>query len=1010
MANPREKFQALLRKLFQFDCAELDFGIYRIMNQKRDVINKFIEKDLLDGVAMELTTGALAQESGLAQQLAEVSAQIKENFGDEALDAEGNLAKEYQTTPRGKQYLELRERASSARSSTELETEIFNHLYDFFSRYYDEGDFMSLRRYSKRDKYAIPYNGEEVHLHWANADQYYIKTGENFTDYSYKQGGWTVCFKLRNANVEQNNVKGAKRFFLPRIDDVELDKKANVLTVPFEYRPLSGDEETRYGSKPQEKILAEAYPKILAMGKVHQDALAALMHEKRKDAEGKPVTLLEHHLWTYARKNSSDFFIHKDLKGFLERELDFYLKNEVLNIDEIEAGGEARSPRWFQTMTTIKAIGRKIIVFLAQIEDFQKRIFEKKKFVTEVNYCITLDRVPEELYSEIIKNKAQLEEWKRLFYIHEIKREGKSAAYSEPLKLDFLKEHKYLVLDTGFFPDSFKERLIQSIENLDDLIDGVLLKSDNYQALRVLGQLLRGRVSCVYIDPPYNSKTSEILYKNTYKHSSWATLMANRLLLSKEMCTADGSHVVAIDENEQEVLGFIMRSIFPDHNRTCVAVVHNKKGIQGDHFSYSHEYAYFSIPQGLKYTNEKPIPENEWEWDNLRKWGNESERDTAKNCFYPIFVKDGSIIGFGDVCEESFHPKKNNVSQKDGVVVIYPVDSEGVERKWRYARDSVDGIKNILKVHRTQSGELQILKAKNSRQFKTIWDDSIYIAGDNGTRVLSDMGLKPDDNLFPKSIFTVMDSIHAVSNASALVLDYFGGSGTTAHAVIKLNRDDKGAGKRKYVLIEVGDYFDTVLKPRVQKVIYSDGWKEGKPVSRKGSSHAFKYMRLESYEDALDNISFQSPDNQDMFKLDDYVLSYMLDFETRQSETLLNVAKLDTPFDYKLKRHGKDKALPVDLPETFNYLIGLHVDSRRVLENKDNRYLVYRGKAEDRQTVIIWRTTSGWGQKEFEQDRDFVLKEKLTDGAEDVFVNADSFISGARSLDPVFKHRMFNEE
>ena len=72
---------------------------------------------------------------------------------------------------------------------------------------------MSLRRYSKRDKYAIPYNGEEVYLHWANADQYYIKTGENFTDYSYKHGGWTIQFKLRNADVEQNNVKGAKRFF-----------------------------------------------------------------------------------------------------------------------------------------------------------------------------------------------------------------------------------------------------------------------------------------------------------------------------------------------------------------------------------------------------------------------------------------------------------------------------------------------------------------------------------------------------------------------------------------------------------------------------------------------------------------------------------------------------------------------------------------------------------------------------------------------------------------------------
>ena len=248
MPTPREKFQELLKKLFQFDCADLDFGIYRIMNQKRAVIERFIEKDLLAGVAAELSTGALAAESGLAQQLEEVTAKIRENFGDDALDAEGNLVK-YTDSPRGQQYLELQDRVGKAKSQPELEADIFNHLYAFFSRYYDEGDFMSLRRYSKRDKYAIPYNGEEVHLHWANADQYYIKTGENFTDYSYKHGGWTVQFKLRNADVEQSNVKGAKRFFVPRTADVALEEAAHMLTIPFEYRPLNADEEIRYGSK-----------------------------------------------------------------------------------------------------------------------------------------------------------------------------------------------------------------------------------------------------------------------------------------------------------------------------------------------------------------------------------------------------------------------------------------------------------------------------------------------------------------------------------------------------------------------------------------------------------------------------------------------------------------------------------------------------------------------------------------------------------------------------------------
>src|SRR5215813_522740 len=263
MSTPREKLQELLRKLFQFDAAELDFGIYRIMNHKRTVIEDFIEKDLLDAVTAELASGALAQQSTLADELAETIEQIKDKLGSEALDAEGNLDPTYEKTPLGKQYLKLHAAAAGAKNRPELEAEIFNQLYTFFSRYYDEGDFMSLRRYSKREKYAIPYNGEEVFLHWANSDQYYIKTGENFTDYSYSHGNWSVRFKLRNANIEQNNVKGAKRFFVPQLTAVAVDEVRREVTVPFEFRPFTAEEEIRFGkTKIQEAIAAEAVPQI----------------------------------------------------------------------------------------------------------------------------------------------------------------------------------------------------------------------------------------------------------------------------------------------------------------------------------------------------------------------------------------------------------------------------------------------------------------------------------------------------------------------------------------------------------------------------------------------------------------------------------------------------------------------------------------------------------------------------------------------------------------------------
>lgn len=1025
MANPREKFQVLLRKLFQFDCAELDFGIYRIMNQKRDVIEKFIEKDLLDGVAKELASGALAEESGLAQQLAEVSAQIKENFGEEALDAEGNLAKEYHATPKGKQYLELRERAASARSGEELEAEIFNHLYAFFSRYYDDGDFMSLRRYSKRDKYAVPYNGEEVYLHWANADQYYIKTGENFTDYSYKYGGWSIFFKMRNADVEQNNVKGAKRFFVPRTDAVVNDKKTRSMTVPFEYRPLETDEETRYGSRQtQTKILGEAAPKILSAAKGVQDLLAALSHEKRKDAEGNSVSLLEHHLATYTRKNTSDFFIHKDLKGFLGRELDFYLKNEVLNLDELEAGGQSRSPRWFQMMAVMKAIGHRIITFLAQIEDFQKRIFEKKKFVTEVNYCVTLDRVPEELYPEIIKNKAQIEEWKRLFHVEEIKKDLATPGFTEPVKNDFLTSNPFLVLDTQYFSPEFKETLLAKGEALkgaalDDALNGLLIHGDNFQVLNLLKQRYKEQVHCVHIDPPYNTETSGFLYKNAYQHSSWLSWMAELSKLASAHLTHDGTFLCHIDENEYERLHLLLDALGLPNGGTIVWDKKNpmlgRTGVATQHeyitwrtFVEDPIYLRSATFELIMETAKKIIKKHHGVTAKARKeyadWIAKYPGLTGGERAYRMIEDNGCVyrgVAMG-APEYRTDPKFHIPLIHPKTKKPCPVPSNGWSRKPETLKDLIDQNEILFGDDESVQPQRKVyLTPESQRQISSVVQDA-----SRGKTDLEKMGLE-FPYCHPLSLYIELLGAGA-SSSDAVVLDFFAGSGTNGHAVIALNREEDT--DRKYVLAEIGEHFDTILKPRLQKIIYSKDWKDGKPVSRQGSSHMFKYIKIESYEDALDNISFDAADPQKQLQLDDYVLNYMLNFETRQSETFLNVAKLETPFDYKLRRHGKDEPLPVDLPETFNYLIGLHVATRHVYENKGIRYLVYRGKSEGRETAVIWRTTKDWGQKEFEQDKDFVTKEKLTDGAEDVFVNSDSFIPGARSLDAVFKHRMFNED
>lgn len=273
---------------------------------------------------------------------------------------------------------------------------------------------------------------------------------------------------------------------------------------------------------------------------------------------------------------------------------------------------------------------------------------------------------------------------------------------------------------------------------------------------------------------------------------------------------------------------------------------------------------------------------------------------------------------------------------------------------------------------------------------------------------------------FPKATIAVMDSVRVCSSENeGTVLDYFAGSGTTGHAVISLNREDEG--ERKFILVEMGDHFDTVLLPRIKKITYTPEWKEGRPQRQATAEEAerspriVKYLRLESYEDALDSIVFDdTADGQMRFaeESDEYLLKYMLRWETRDNDTLLNPSKLTRPFSYRLRVHanGVKQERAVDLPETFNYLLGLVVQKREVFDKGGRRYLVYRGEAREapgKRVAVIWRETEGWTEDDFAKDRDFLARHGLTGGVDTVYVNGDSAIPDAKPIEPMFKARMF---
>lgn len=1002
------KFQDLLRTLFQFDCADLDFGIYRILNYKRRQVEAFITERLPQIVDEAFAQYATAERATLEQELAQLRKRIEETereLGQALFDETGRLKETFQGGNLGKRYLEVLGNLKSIQVADELKTRVYNDLYTFFSRYYEDGDFISKRRYG-RQTYAIPYNGEEVVLYWANRDQYYVKTGNRFKAYRFNAGEYTVAFELRNIAPGQSGNGGKKRYFVLAHDEapVGLNEQEKVLSIAFEYRPLTEAEEKEHGrteqQKPQDSLNEAAEKKIL--GRV-ADASLKVALARPEGANGR--SLLLKHLTRFTRKNTADFFVHKDLRGFLRREVDFFIKNEVLLLDELIAGGEEDLRQHVQRGRVVRQVAEAIIDFLAQVEDFQKKLWEKKKFVVRTEYCLTLDRLPEELWDEVLANEAQVAEWRQLYSI-----DGK-------MTKNFLKAHPTLVVDTRHFSEDFKWRLLSHFDDLDDALDGLLIKSENWQALNLLLERCQKKVKCIYIDPPYNSKSTEILYPNFYKHSSWLSLIQNRLTVSRFFSTPDGSHVIAIDENEQERLGILLSAIFPNHLRVCVAVVHNKKGIQGDYFSYTHEYAYFCIPPALPEANERPIPQSKWEYDNLRKWGKESERHTAKNCFYPIFVKNSEIVGFGEVCPDTFHPSNSNRRRKDGVVEVYPVDSEGIERKWRYARDSIEQIRHLLKVHLTNTGEIQIHKAKSSAQYKTVWDDPKYIAGDYGTRLLTEMGIFPAEELYPKSIHTVSDSIHAISDQKSVILDYFAGSGTTAHAVINLNGQD--GGKRKYILVEIGDWFETVILPRIKKVVFCEKWKDGKSEGGNGASHFLKYHYLEQYEDTLNNLELpRAEEGQLAFEKfgDEYLLKYMLDFETQGSPCLLNLDMFKDPFAYRLKILEGDEVMdrPVDLVETFSHLLGIQVRKMRILQDNGRPYRVVLGEKNSKRVAVVWRPVAGLEDNEevLMKDRIFIEQTVLPsllgeEKPERLLVNGAYLVKEAEAIEPEFKRLMF---
>jgi adenine-specific DNA-methyltransferase len=1000
--NYYDAFIAKLQEIFMMDHAELDFGIYRIMNQKRHDIDVFLKTKLLPQVQADLSGAANSDAEADRKRMAEILQQLgTDNIETQRASTMPLIAQVVD------EYDRLQAKLANSSDMEALQAQVFSHLVTFFSRYYEGGDFISKRRY-KENTYAIPYNGEEVKLHWANSDQYYIKTSEYFRDYTFvlPNSRRKVHFILRDATTEQNNNKAQnnmeRRFALwkpsPQADEV---------TTPLAIRRGAGGEaeldifftyELMPKATKQDGLMKEAFNTISPLVPEDFKELLTIKQPTKKEPNR---TLLEKHLTDYTAKNSFDYFIHKDLGTFLRREMDFYIKNEVLHIDDLDPAFVISQ---LTIVKAIKNVGEKIIRMLAQLEDFQKRLWLKKKFVLQSDYCITLDRVPESLYPAIIENEAQRKEWVRLFAIDEIKGNGMfTHGYSEPLTIEFLKENPFLVLDTAFFDAGFKHKLVKSMENIDEQTNGLLINSENFQALELLQEKYKERVKCVYIDPPYNTGKDGFCYKDRFQHSSWLTFIFNRLILCYNLLRYDSVFFTSISDQECYSLGTLLRDVFDETNfegHIHWRRRHNQPndrtkmlGLVAEHIlSYARDSSFYKqsgvgkIEVTGNFNNPDNDPRGPWA---SKPWKVGTDQSGSR---YVIIGPNGKRY------EEEWMGEEETFREllREGRM-YFPKGGDGLPRKKYY------------KSEREEEGQC----ATNW------WPHDQFGHNQGASDMLANMMGTKNTFSNPKPV-SLIKSLYDVANVKDddFVLDFFVGSGTSYHSSVQLNRERINS---RCIAVEVNEYFNSITKPRIEKAIYSEDWREGKPISRSGISHCFKYIRLEQYEDTLNNLQLkvqQTTTSSGPFH-ESYMLGYWLDTETRES--LLNLKWFENPFAMTLKatRDNELVETPVDMVETFNFLIGLNVETESWYKDDNICVLTGRTHREGLKTLIIWRNCKEIDNKALDAffDRmDFRTRDSEFDL---IYVNGDNTLPNLRRdeehwkvmlIEEEFQNRMFTEE
>ncbi|TWJ19465.1 site-specific DNA-methyltransferase [Geobacter argillaceus] len=980
MATAFDQFKEFLREMFQYDTNDLDFGIFKILKLKRKYIEQFISGDGPDDLKATVDRELARVEKVDAEAARNWLASFAFLFGDMGRPMWAELEKTPLDEVKQARFRALftlpvvsdtqREEAerhlatwleSQKVNPANIEERLYNYLLNFFELYYQNGDFGYNSRAANAFKvpYEADYDGSDTFFHWKHKDSYYIKTGASFPSVKCAVAGKSLEFRLETgaereveATAQNNNKdKEIKLYRLARIEEQEgvwqvvfhlakagtaktelypklwatvFDAEADLTPYLFKkeaggdgakpiFNELAADHDKTDGGQVkgvnQLRLKEESYYKELAkrpefagLGKNEADRVEALQANSIAAA----LYQLDKALNQFYVGNDADYFIHKDLRGFLTREKDRFIKNVIFSdLDSL-------LNRNIDNTTLIigrgfNAVAGRIIEFLDTLETFQRNIFTLKKKVIDTHWLISVGKIPEKFHGAIIARPEQVRQFSEMY--------GVTIERAEHLK-----EHPTLVVDTGLFDPEWALELLSdpAFDNLDEQTDGLLIHSENWQALNILQEKYRGQVKCIYIDPPYNTGNDGFIYKDSFRHSSWATMMSDRLSVSEKLLADNGAMLISINDLEMPSLVQVVDGMLQSQRQETLIwksrISEDTRSLTG--ISNDHEYIVALGANGnllfrgaakdlAKFANPDNDPRGKWRSADLTGLATKEQRP---NLHY--------VLANPETGREYSCPPKG----------------------WRYDQETMNQKIIEKRILWPSNGDgrprHKLFRDEMESEFKHFSSVINGIGTGDGTRDLSALFEIPTLT-FPKPQKFVSTLVEQATNNTETVLDFFGGSGTTGHAVIALNKTDGEKGKRKFVLVEMGAYFDTVLTPRIQKVMYSLNWRDGRPIADKvdGYQGIVKVQRLEQYEDLLANLE-TAWDGETLPK--GLPVQYL--FRPEHNRLVASI-DLSRPFTQTIKAGKTREEKTIDLMETWLYLQGYWIKSRRVYPENDRDYL-----------------------------------------------------------------------